>query len=453
MARSTKKMPIPLEINWHEGMLLSQHHFQQNDLRQFHVLTHQIKLLSLTHFGVCHLRIDNVALPDGLYRINEMEAVFPDGLIFSYFPETGIKLKPLEIDLSSKMKDQNEVTVYLVIAESSEETSPILGSMPRYYSLDGQSVRDDNIPDNEAKIPRLFPNAFLSVNTIPELCIGFPLCKIIRIEGVYHVKNWTPPCFFIAKHFPMWERCLKLALSIREKATFLSAKLQNQSSTTGFITGTEQILRQLLMILPALEALVYSDNIRPYELYEELAEILGAVAILRPTDMIPVMQPYNHNDIDNSIYPIMALIDHYISIVERGFASISLKKKERFFYQFLSQSDMDMCKNSKLYVGVKALKKTGDSDIENWMSDAIIVSDFAIESVREKRVKGAKRSIASNEVVSNIMPENNIILFEVLIDGKFIKSEQNLHIFNPTDSLENRPIEINLYIPRGGNGV
>lgn len=449
MAGSAKKIfPIPLEINWHEGMLLSQHHFQQNDLRQFHLLTHQIQLLSSIHFGVCHLRIDSVALPDGLYRIEEIEAVFPDGLIYSYFLSSNMKLKPLEINVANKIKDEMEATVYLVIAENSEETSPVLGSIPRYYSLDGQSVRDDNIPDNEVKIPRLFPNAFLILNAIPELCIGFPLCKIIKIDGVYHIKNWTPPCFFISKHFPMWERCLKLALSVREKATFLSNKLKNQSASSSFITGTEQILRQLLMILPPFEALVYSDNIRPYDLYEELAEILGTVSTLRPTDMIPVMQPYSHNDIDNSIYPIMTLIERYLSVVDRGFSTIALRRKDRFFYHFINETDLDACKNGKIYVGVKGLKRNTYSDVETWMNDAIIVSDFAIENVREKRVKGAKRFVASDDMISMIMPENGIMLFEILIDENFIKGEQNLHIFNPADKTETRPIEINFYIPR-----
>lgn len=454
MAGSFKKIfPIPLEINWHEGMLLSQHHFQQNDLRQFHVITHQIKLLSSTHFGVCHLRTDNVALPDGLYRVNEIEAVFPDGLIFSYFPDSNMKLKPIEINVADYAKENNETTLYLVIAESSEDMSPVLGNIPRYYSLDGPTVKDDNIPDNEVKIPRLFPNAFLSANIIPELCIGFPLCKIIRIDGVYHIKNWTPPCFFIARHFPMWERCLKLALSLREKAVFLSAKLQNRSSFSGAITGTEQILRQLLSILPAFEALVYSDNIRPYNLYQELAEMLGTVAILRPTDMLPVMKPYNHNDIDNSIYPIINLIEHYISIVEKGFSTIILRKKERFFYHFLNESDIEACQNNKLYVGVRGIGENSYSDMENWMNDAVIVSDFAVETVREKRIKGAKRFVASDDILAKIMPGNGVILFELLIDGNFIKGEQNLHIFNPADKIENRPVEINLYIPRGKNGV
>ncbi len=452
MAKSYKNIfPIPLGINWHEGMLLSQHHFQQNDLRQSQILTHQIKLLSSNHFGVCHLRIDNVALPDGIYRILEIEAVFPDGLIYSYFPDNATKLKPIEINVASKMPDgDNEATLYLVVAESSIESSPLLGNPPRYYSLDGSYVKDDNIADNEVKIPRLFPNAFLSINSIPDLCLGFPLCKIVKIDGVFHVKNWTPPCFFIAKHFPLWEKCLKLALNIREKATFLSEKLKNQSGSASAITGTEQILKQLLLILPALEALVYSDSIRPYDLYEELAEILGAVAAFRPMDMIPVMHPYNHNDIDGSIYPIMALIDHYISVIDRGFAVIMMKKKDRFFYHYIEETDVEACKDGKMYVGVRGVKRGAYNDVETWMADAIIVSDFAVENVRERRVKGAKRTVASEDIISRIMPGSGVMLFEVLIDQNFIKGEQNMHIFNPGDNLDTRPLEISLYIPKNG---
>ena len=102
------------------------------------------------------------------------------------------------------MKDgENECIIFLAIAESSDEISPILGNPARYYSLEGDYVSDDNIKENTVRIPRLFPNGFLYIGeTIPEFCIGFPLCKIIRIDGVFHVKNWTPPCFFIERHFP-----------------------------------------------------------------------------------------------------------------------------------------------------------------------------------------------------------------------------------------------------------
>lgn len=448
MANGDKKViPIPYNINWHEGMLLSQHHFQQNDLRNFRVLASQLKLLSSNHFGVRHLRTDTVALSEGMYRIREIEAVFPDGLIFSYFPSKSA-LKPLEINLNAVMENgQNECTVYLVIAESSDDVSPILGSPARYYSIDGDLVSDDNFKENEVRIPRLFPNAFLYVgDNIPELCIGFPLCKIIRLDGVFQVKNWTPPCFFIERHFPLWERCEKLAISIREKAVYLSEKMKySASESTAF--DSRRILEQIITIIPGFEALVYSNEIRPYELYQELSRVLGAVSVLIPTDIIPVVQPYNHNDIDSCLYKVINLIEHYTSSIERGFAVSSFKRKERFFYRYMSIEDIEGASSGKIYVGIRA-DNTSISNVELWMNEAIIVSDFALEKVRNKRIKGCKRKILSQDMVAKILPGVGVVLFEIEKDPNFIKAEENLHIFNPGNKSNVQPSEIMLYIPR-----
>ena len=446
---SDKVFPIPLDINWHEGMLLSQHHFQQNDIRNFHVLTHQIRLLSSNHFGVCHLRTDKVALTDGIYRINEIEAVFPDGLIFNFFPNRYKKLRPLEINIAQNMTDDDsETTILLCIAKSSEDISPILGNPARYYSIEGEMVSDQNIKDNAVKIPRLFPNAFLHIGeSIPEFCIGFPLCKIIRIEGIFHVKNWTPPCFFIEKNFPLWQRCTALTTSIREKATFLSEKLKNLSGGS-VAFDTEKILSRLLEVLPGLEVLVFSNEIRPYELYQQLAKVLGTVSALIPTDIIPVMQPYNHNDIDSCLYQVINLIDYYVATIERGFTLLQFNKKERFFYRYITSENIERCASGKFYVGVRGGDNADASSVEDWMRDAIIVSDFAVEAVRVKRVKGAERSRLRQEIVSQILPGAGVMLFEVEIDPKFIRAEQNLHIFNPGVSGDMQPSEIIMYIPR-----
>lgn len=448
MTKSPDKLfPIPLGINWHEGMLISQQHFQQTDLRTFHLLTHQVRLLSSHHYGVCHLRIDKVALPDGVYKVNEIEAVLPDGLILNYVRGTDDNIKSIEINIKENMGDgETECTIYLVIAVSSPGSSPLLGSPPRFYSIEGEYIEDDNISNNKIKIPRLVPNVFLHIGKIlPEFCTGFPLGKIIKIDGVYQIKNWTPSCFFIEKHFPLWEKSAKLAIDIREKATFLSEKLRNEI-TSGISTDTRRFLEQLLEILPSFEALVYSNHIRTYELYQELARVLGAVTVFQPLDIVPIMKPYDHDDIDGCIYPLINLIDHYLLIIERGFSINTFNLKERFFYRFLPKNENFI--NNKIYIGIKGKKRNSSAALEAWVNEAIIVSDFAINSSRVKRVKGAPRAIADERIVSQILPGAGIMLFEINFDPDFIGLDQNMHIFNPGDNIENRPIEILMYTPK-----
>ena len=440
---------IPLEVNWHEGMLLSQHHFQQNDLRVLQSIAAQIRLESSHHFGICNISVDKLALSDGVYRLNEIDAVFQDGIIFSFYPKKYKNLRPLEINLSSNIPaDVCESFVFLCIAEASDDLSPVLGNPARYYSIEGESISDYNIKDNAVKIPRLFPNAFLHIGeTVPEFCIGFPIAHILKTEGLYRTKDETMPCFVLEKTGALWQKCSALAASIREKALFLSEKMQNQSGSA-FARDTEKILSHLLGILPSFEILIFGDEVRPYALYQQLAVILGSVSALVPTDPVPVIQPYNHNDIDGCTDKIIGLIEYYILSIERGYTLVQFNKKEKFYYHYLSAKDLAKFSSGKMYVGIRVGESNVFFGIEKWMRDAIIVSDFSIETVRKRRVKGAHRERANQETVLKILPGTGVSLFEIDIDLSFINSEQNLHIFNPGAQQESQPAEIILYIPR-----
>ena len=162
------------------------------------------------------------------------------------------------------------------------------------------------------------------------------------------------------------------------------------------------------------------------------------------------MQPYNHTDIDSCLYSVINLIEHYLSSIERGFTVSSFKKKERFFYRYMSVDDIESYSSGKIYVGIRA-DNASVSDVEIWMNEAIIVSDFALEKVRNKRIKGCKRDILSQDMVSKILPGIGVVLFEIEIDRNFMQAEENLHIFNPGNKTTVHPSEITLYMPRGGN--
>ena len=442
-----KVVYIPLKINWHEGMLLSQHHFQQNDHRIFQEFSTQLHFISPYHFGVQHIQYDKTVLSNGIYRIAELEAVFPDGLLFRYFPGIYKDLKPLEIDISSK--NENIITIYLVIAELSNTISPITGNPARYYTIDSESpTKDDNLNENEISIPKLFPNAFLHIGKVlPEFCIGFPICKLSQSEGTYNIVDWTPPCFYITRDSSLWKKCIELIQSLREKVTFLVDKFKDSTSESVSF-DTYRILSNLEIFLPSFEVLVYSNNIKPYELYQELARLLGIVSVLIPTDIVPVMSPYDHTNIDECVYPVIKLIEHYLSIVDRGYIILPFNKKERFFYKYITKQIFESIHDNKLYVGIRGNALTSLSDIDNWMKNAVIASDFALDKVRAKRIQGAIRQVLKQEIVARILPSLGIMLFEIEVDSKYIKEEQNLHIFNPGNISKFQPQEVILYLPR-----
>ena len=87
---------LPEAIQWSEGMLLRPHHFQQATLRQESLLYYHAALIAPFHWGVRHLKIDEVLLVDGGFRVLELEAVMPDGLVVSHPAAEGADLTDID---------------------------------------------------------------------------------------------------------------------------------------------------------------------------------------------------------------------------------------------------------------------------------------------------------------------------------------------------------------------
>lgn len=431
---------IPLTINWHEGMLLSQHHFQQNDSRIFQIISFHMNSTSHNNYGINHLEYDKNALNNGIYRIEELEAIFPDGLIISYYPKLQNGLRPIEININNCITNNNTVLLYLVIPKLIRGISPITGEKPRFYEIESELVKDNNLDTNEINIPGLFPNAFFySGNTLPELCIGFPICLINANNSIYSVSDWTPPCLYIEANSKIYTLCIDLIKVLRDKLTINDTNIEIQ-----------RILFNIRLILPTLEAMLYSNNLKPYDLYIELTRILGAVSIIKQNDILPPVIPYNHNDIDSCIYPLMKLINEYISYIDKDYIILHFNNRDRFFYKYLTDNDINSIRhnNNKIYIGIKGEKLTTVNDLELWLKESIIVSDFALDQVRTKRIQGASRNILDKNIAAKLMPSSGTVLFEIDLDDRYIRGEQNLHIFNPGNSSNFIPYDIILYLPK-----
>lgn len=454
----TNNQQIPQKIYWHEGMLLSQHLFQQNNLRNFQILSKHLSLVSHYHWGIIALLIDNNALSNNLFRIDKIEAVFPDGLYFSYTSNVQANIRPLEVKLENAIDE--EFMVSIAIASLDEHISPLSGNIPRFYVIDGELVHDENLEGNDVSIPRLIPNVFLHIGTsLPEGCIGFPIARIWRASDSFLLADWTPPCFYIRRNSFIWKRCSDLAGLLREKVNILNAKMLSSDGMASF--DTQHLLVQLVMIATPFEAFLSSDDITPHKLFIELSRLLGGVLVfgrntlhenaLHENVLLPVPK-YNHRDIDSCIFPIIDSVNEILASINSGYIAVPFNKKEHFFYKYITQQNINEAYRKKLYVGVRGSKLSELQEISNWMKKAVIVSDFALDNIRLKRIQGAVRRELSADMAIKILPKPNTMLFEIEISQQYIKAEQNLHIFNPGSSAKFQPKDIVLYLPRENSG-
>lgn len=446
MAVNTRSLIAP-QIQWHEGMLLSPHHFQQSDLRHHQVLIHHFSLLNHYHWGIRDFKLDPIVLPDGIVRVQDLEAVMPDGLIISYSINQA-DVPPLELDLKPFKEDLvngGELTIQLCLPQRHEHASPIVGEFARYWSVEGNEVKDDTAPENVVRIPRLYPRVFLSAgDNAPARATSIPLMKIRYHNEAFVQTPYLPPLFYIAENSSLMRECLELVQHIREKASYLSDRWQSQAGTP--LAGeTAALLRPLIAVLPLFESLVHGDQIPPHTLFKYMCFIAGQLSTLRLSQLPPVMPLYNHKDIYASFQPVIEHMNMMIGTIEKAYASFMFNQRDRLFTLKMHPAYA----NDRLYIGVRIPKGMSELQLNDWISDAIIASDDAIDSVRNKRITGAKRIVIREGDMYQLIPSRGVILIEITNDPAYISFEQNLNIFNPADHPERRPTEIVLYVKKG----
>ncbi|MDP2193317.1 MAG: type VI secretion system baseplate subunit TssK [Alphaproteobacteria bacterium] len=446
MLVTTRSLICP-QIQWHEGMLLSPHHFQQSDLRNHQLMIHHMSLMNPYHWGVRQIKLDPVVLPDGLIRILELEAVMPDGLIISYHVNQA-DIPPLEFDLKPYKKDLidgGQLTIQLALPLRHEKASPIVGEFARYWSVEGEEVNDDTAPDNVIKIPRLFPRVQLVASeTSPPRTTSFPLMKIRYQNEAFVQTNFLPPLFLFEQGNPILDQCLELVKIIREKASYLSDRWQSQAGTP--LAGeTAALLRPLISVLPLFESLVHGDGNPPSVFYRQLCLIAGYLSNLRLEQLPPVMPVYKHADLYATFEPILEHMHYMLGTIEKAYASFIFHQRDRLFSLRMHAA----YQSDKLYLGMRIPRGMTELQLSDWISDAIIASDDAIDAVRDKRITGARRTLIREGDMYQLVPSRGIILVEVENDPAYIHLDQNLNIFNPADHPDRRPTEIILYVKKG----
>ncbi|MDR2464618.1 MAG: type VI secretion system baseplate subunit TssK [Holosporales bacterium] len=444
---SGENSTIVHQIQWHDGMALLPHHFQQLDLRLFQMIVYNMNLVSNYHWGVQELRIDKLCLPDGLLRILNAKVVMPDGLIF-HFTSNEDAHSRLELDLHSIQlpADAAAATVQLILPARIDGISPIRSVTARFQMIDGPTVIDENTDDNPISIPRLIPCFSLYAGEkLPQKHVGFPIAKIQFVDGSFVLSQYTPPCFYINNDSHLLAKCVDMTRKIREKAQALSEKWQNQVGTS-LLRETAEMLKPLVAIMPSLESIIGTGDIAPFVLYSELMKIAGFIAQLNLSSVPPRFSKYNHNDIDNCVIPIVDYIMQCIDHLSLEYAIFPFKKNDRVFSFKLNTAYFQSMK--EIFVGLHAKPGIQTKQIEIWMNEAIIVSDDALQKVQTIRVTGASRNLISGDVLYELSPPRDIILFSITLDTQFISPNRYLHIFNPSDSEYYRPADIVLYVPK-----
>lgn len=425
------------KIQWHEGMLLSPQHFQYGETRLEQLLYTSSQNSGYCNWGVLEFLLDKNALAQGVVEVSELLAILPDGAIVAHNANianessTPMNLRYNLADLG--LKSSTEITIYLCLYQMSNKQ--------RYESVEYGNIADENSSDNVITLPILRPKIFLNPNEIEKDCTGFPLLKISFDGKQFNLLDFLPPSLNIPQGHPFRQQLSSMVLNIRQKAAFLINKTQ-QNTAAPILRETRETLKPLIACLCILEPVIGLERIHPERLFDHLLNVATNLLPMQTTQIPGILPTYDPFDPGSSIEFFLNLFEKTISTVQQKFLSIPFHQQDRLFYLHLQPSYMD----DIMYIGFRCPDGMSEKQMFEWVQEAIICCDDKIDIVTTRRISGATRVDVDENDVEELIPNPGTLIFSFKRVDEFIKSKQNLNIFNPGDTKEKRPLDITLFV-------
>lgn len=442
MPRSAQELPDA--IQWHEGMLLTPQHFQQLAARSEELVYYHALSASPFNWGIRHLKIDPVTLVGGVFRILELEAVLPDGLIVTHIPSDP---DPLEIDLNDHMDALVGKAATINLATPVRRLGGRLssGELPRYVSVEGPVTSDEATGEGEARIPRLRPRLSLVIEeTLPQKFTGFPVARVELRDEAFTVTSFCPAQLSVSRTSPLGEISQGIARRLREKSTYLAERAHAPAAQTDYanLHHNQLMIHGLVAALPALEAMLKTEQVHPFPLYLHLCNVAGHMAAVGGASAPPILLTYDHADPRQAYESVSAFIMQMLDRVSELYTAIPFKEEEGV-YTLDVQADW---LKRPLTLGVRARPGDTETDIIDWMAGALIGSQSAIPGMQDKRVLGSARLRLDRDEALDLTPTRGVVLFQVEADPEYIRSGELLTVLANERSGKPNPLEIVLYV-------
>ncbi|MDR1910364.1 MAG: type VI secretion system baseplate subunit TssK [Holosporales bacterium] len=425
---------IPLAVQWHEGMLLSPHHFQQTAARTEGLIHYHFQIGRPDAYGVYTLKIDPAALSAGTVLLLHLEALLPDGTLIQY---EATQEEKVSYDLKPflKLAENKTLRLYVAVAKQRPEDA-VQGAYARYASLEGEEVCDNNTGDNPVRIPRLRPLVrLLTEADVSGRFSAFPLIELQPNEKTPTLTPYIPPCLQAPE--ALKDICRAIVKSLREKINYFSERCYAVSSEGA------TILRPLIQSALPLEALLLTPNISPFALYQGTLQAVAHVLGLTPSQYLVGLPEYQHEDLHTVFTTLQNRVQLALESLKQDYYTIPFNKDAQGFRLSLASSWSD---HRELIVGFRKSADMNTNELLNWTRGAQIAAFSKVSTVKDNRVLGAARKVVSSDLELGITAPQDVVLLSIDPESPYLSTQEDLCIFNTGKSM--CPQDVALYVRR-----
>jgi len=416
------RTPLNSPLQWHEGMLLSPQHFQQNDIYWHQQLWHRSASLHPFYWGVIDFVLSFNDLQAGRIKVERLHAILPDGLAVQVPEGRDLGLFDLN-DPQLKWSEQRLLKLYLAVPIRTDAAASGNSDIRRFDSLPVQPTKDENTGEGHVEVGRLAPRLEL----LPEdkrsgKYISFPLLEIRREAGNrYVLTDFHPPLLRLSAAAFQEQRALpealtQLARALREKAKELigDRRADDDEAQTYANPDVKYQLysaRMLTAALPGFEILAMTAKAHPFALYLALAQLVGQVAAIGADPMPPLLPVYNHDDLMPAFLEAIAFVQQRLSRLQVDTETIYFKKYAAES-AFTCELPQDLLAD-KLHIELKPTSGQSGQSLVDWLGKARIASEELMPTLAERRLPGAQPKAVDPTQIHGVQIRPDALVFEI----------------------------------------
>ena len=321
-------------VLWTKGVLLTPQHLQVQDRFLEDLLQFQLSALRFAPWGFQRLEIDREALASGQVALTAATGLFADGLPFDCpDPDAAPQPKPIGDAWGA---DRQWLDVFLAVPEYRDNGFNV-GTSPR----DGGAryvaevlVRNDENTGRAAK-PIQVARKNLRLLVSGESLEGSSVLPVARVRknavGEYQLDaQFVPPLVSVgaSDHLITMLRQLVETLSARSSALAGVRRHKNVSVAEYSITDVSSfwLLYTINTHFPRLRHLLDTRAHHPFELFDAMSALAGALTTFSPTIHPRQLPAYDHADPGPGFTELQrVLLELLRTVVPPGFVSLPLQ--------------------------------------------------------------------------------------------------------------------------------
>lgn len=297
-------------VSWSEGMFLRPHHLQHHDVWAEARLNYHLRGIDPFHWGVRSFVVDEDALSDNRFVIQQLDAVLPGGMIVRY-PNGNADVQVREFDPTTE-----RLSVHFGV-RNLRPTEPNSAHVDESNRDVRCFVATEELPDlnrggfaADVEVSRLNVRLFFSGEDQElELYESIKLAEVVATGELKQPfalsRSYAPPLLSVQAFQPLSEEVTQIVSQIAAKVRVVAGRIETIST----LDLPRMWMRYTLArMTPVLRHLLSTGETRPFDLYGVLVETAAALAAFdRPE---PIELPnYQHEDLQTCFHELIALID------------------------------------------------------------------------------------------------------------------------------------------------